>query len=307
MTVHPEEGKVVRQMFERYECGATLNEVTDWLNAAGLPSPRGKAWRLCVVRDMLMNEVYMGDMVLQKFRTVDHLSHRSVRNDATEVPCYYITDHHPAIVSRETFGCVQRIRALRSNFDGHIPQYPYGDTQIRCPLCGAPLVQRNTRGNYKTRLVLGCFAEGGCGGFAIRRHVFSGALLRAYNEMDASRLAPLAAMPEARRFLRLKEARPTMETVEYYWLEELVECIELTELESTADSSAGCWEIAVRWRCGLTSRTAVYLGGRYSAPAALTALYYANEAKYRARKAEKARGVAGTAKRTAPGQEEGPL
>ena len=81
--------------------------------------------------DILKSEVYIGDMLLQKFRTVDHLSHRSVRNDATETPSYYITDHHPAIVSRETFERVQRIQAMRNRNGGHAPQYPYGGLDIR--------------------------------------------------------------------------------------------------------------------------------------------------------------------------------
>ena len=100
MTVHPEQGKVVWRIFDMYEHGMSLTEVEDALNAEGVPAPRGGPWRRFAVSELLKSEVYMGDMILQKFRTVDHLSHRSVRNDATEVPSYYITDHHPAIVSR---------------------------------------------------------------------------------------------------------------------------------------------------------------------------------------------------------------
>ncbi len=287
MTVHPEQGKVVWRIFDMYEHGMSLTEVEDALNAEGVPAPRGGPWRRFAVSELLKSEVYMGDMILQKFRTVDHLSHRSVRNDATEVPSYYITDHHPAIVSRETFRRAQTICALRSNYEGHIPQYPYGEADIRCPLCGAPLVQRNTRGNYRIRLALGCFTEKGCGRFAIRKHVLNDALLRSYSEMDEGRLSQC---PDAEAFRRMKKAHPTMETVEYYWLDELVERIVLEEREAISGSPAGCWEVGVHWRCGLRSSVLMPLGSRYNRPEAVAALYYANEAKRRAKPPERKRG-----------------
>lgn len=278
MAIHPEQGKVVWRIFDMYEHGMSLTEVEDALNAQGIPAPRGGPWQRFAVSELLKSEVYMGDMILQKFRTVDHLTHKRVRNDATEVPSYYITDHHPAIVSRKTFQRVQTVCALRSNYEGHIPQYPYGETDIRCPLCGALLVQRNTRGNYKIRLALGCFTEKGCGRFAIRKHVLNDAVLRAYNEMDEGQLSQCT---DAESFLRMKKERLAMDTVEYYWLDELVERIVLVEQETIPGSPAGCWEAEVHWRCGLKSGALMALGHRRNAPEAVAALYYANEAKHR--------------------------
>ena len=138
MEIATEKAQVVRQMFALYERGQSLREIARQLNANGIPSPRGTAWTYGSVSDILKSEVYIGDMLLQKFRTVDHLSHRSVRNDATETPSYYITDHHPAIVSRETFERVQRIQAMRNRNGGHAPQYPYGGwtSAARCAAHG---------------------------------------------------------------------------------------------------------------------------------------------------------------------------
>lgn len=280
MVIHPEQGEVVRRMFAMYEHGMSLTEVVGALNHEGIPSPRGSVWHLLVVSEILKSEVYMGDMVLQKFRTVDHLTHKRVRNDATEVPSYYITDHHPAIVSRKTFQRVQTICALRSNCNGHIPQYPYGETDVSCPLCGAPLVQRNTRGNYKNRLALGCFTEKGCGRFAIRKAMFNEAVLQAYNTIDLDSLKEMAGEES---FQRLKKEYPTMDTVEFFWLDELVERIVLKERDTTPDSPAGCWDAVVHWRCGLKSSVRMALGSKYNVPETLATLYYTNEAKHRAR------------------------
>lgn len=74
-----------------------------------------------------------------------------------------------------------------------------------------------------------------------------------------------------------------MDTVEYYWLDEMVERIVLVERETIPGSPAGCWEAEVHWRCGLKSGALMALGHRRNAPEAVAALYYANEAKHRAK------------------------
>ncbi len=291
MQLEPREAEVVRAIFDMYARGAPLLDVARRLNADGVPSPRGRAWTANSIAVLLASEIYIGDMILQKYRVVDHLTHRSVRNDAREVPSYYITGHHPAIVSRQTFERVQKIRALRNSSDGFIPQYPYGHTQLDCPLCGAPLIQRNTRGNYRSRMALGCFTEWGCGQFALRRHMLNSALLQAYASVDCELLAELtkysATQRAAQRFLAHKAEQPRMETVEFYWLDDLVERIEFADASGSAalDSPAGCWDVVVHWQCGLRSVVSVQLGSEHNAPEAVAALYWANEQKYRAQRA----------------------
>lgn len=295
----PEEAEVVRRVYSLYERGKTLRAITRQLNEEGIPSPRGMQWQFSRVSDILKNEVYIGDILLQKYRTVDHLSHRSVRNDAVEVPSYYVTNHHPAIVNREVYDRVQRITALR-RFQGEVaPQYPYGETDIRCPLCGARLVQRNTHGNERVNNALGCFEEKGCGKFALRMERVSGALLEAYNGMDIEAIRGKARqgqeMEAVQHFLRMKMEQARMETVEMYWLDELVERIELEEADMQISSSpAGCWWAVVHWRCGLESRVLMPLGRHYNMPEAVAEQYYNNEAKYRARRAAEKKQAAKT-------------
>ena len=292
MCIAPEQAQTVRRMFALYERGQSLREIAQQLNLDGIPSPRGKAWTYGSVSDILKNEVYIGDILLQKFRTVDHLSHRIVRNDATEVPSYYITGHHPAIISRKTFDRVQRIQAMRCR-NGQIPQYPYGVLDIRCPLCGARLVQRNARGCDNARMALGCFTEAGCGQFALRMEKVSAALLKAYNDMDNYALQVQAqrgqqgVCQEAQKFLQMKMEQTKMASVEVYWLEELIELVGLEEAAATRASPAGCWTVVVHWRCGLESRSLLRLGRMYNKPETVAKQYYVNEAKYQARKTEK--------------------
>ena len=84
----------------------------------------------------------------------------------------------------------------------------------------------------------------------------------------------------------MKEEQARMESVEMYWLDELVERIELEEADLQISSSpAGCWWAVVHWRCGLKSRVLMPLGRHYNKPEAVAEQYYINEAKYRARRA----------------------
>ena len=125
MTVHPEQGKVVWRIFDMYEHGMSLTEVEDALNAEGVPAPRGGPWRRFAVSELLKSEVYMGDMILQKFRTVDHplAQKRAQRRDGGAQLLHHRPPIRPSSAGRPSGGA-QTICALRSNYEGHIPQYP---------------------------------------------------------------------------------------------------------------------------------------------------------------------------------------
>lgn len=82
---------------------------------------------------------------------------------------------------------------------------------------------------------------------------FSGALLEAYNGMDIETIRGMdrqgQKMEAVQRFLRMKKEHARMESVEMYWLDELVERIEIEEADLQISSSpAGCWWAVVHWR-----------------------------------------------------------
>ena len=52
---------------------------------------------------ILTNEKYVGDVLMQKKYTVDHLTHREVKNRDHVLPSYYVRDHHTPIVSRKQY------------------------------------------------------------------------------------------------------------------------------------------------------------------------------------------------------------
>ena len=68
----------------------------------------GNDWTGYSVRNILRNEKYCGDVLMQKTFTVDYLTHKTKKNEG-ERDQFYIADHHDAIVSREVWDKAQKI------------------------------------------------------------------------------------------------------------------------------------------------------------------------------------------------------
>lgn len=100
LTINETEANVVRLMFHLADDEVSISMICDILNASGVPSPRGHRWAYSTVRNILSNEKYCGDVVMQKTVTIDVFSHRSVKNDE-RLDKFYLPDHHEAIISRE--------------------------------------------------------------------------------------------------------------------------------------------------------------------------------------------------------------
>ena len=109
IVVEPKEGETIRMMFRWYADGCSIREICSKLNAQEILSPRGKKWSPGSVHTILRNEKYVGDLRLQKWIAVDHISHKCVRNEFTQSPGYYVRDCHTPIVDRATFELVQEL------------------------------------------------------------------------------------------------------------------------------------------------------------------------------------------------------
>jgi len=149
--VVPEEAEVVRQIFADYIGGMGILAIAKKLNAEGIPSKLGGAWLANTIRQILHNEKYIGDMVLQKIFIKDHITKKKHINHG-ELPQYHIKDSHEAIVSREDFEQVQKIRAKRAAKCQPSKKaemaYPF-TSLIICEKCGKRYRRKN--GNAGTK------------------------------------------------------------------------------------------------------------------------------------------------------------
>ena len=111
----PEEAEVVRTLFRMVLDGASIGMVKEYLESNHIKTPKGKdEWSLTVIRYMLSNEKYVGDILYQKSYTTDCISKKAKVNRG-EVTRYLISNNHPAIIDRDTFNLVQAELARRNN------------------------------------------------------------------------------------------------------------------------------------------------------------------------------------------------
>jgi len=115
-TIHEQEAKRVRLAFRMAEQGSTYKEILRELDAMETRDGTGVTWSVARVREMLRSEVYIGDVLTNKYYTPDYLTGK-VRKNRGEQPQYYIEGHHEGIVDKQTFtivGRIQRCGALSS-------------------------------------------------------------------------------------------------------------------------------------------------------------------------------------------------
>lgn len=107
LVIVEEEAEVVRYIFSSYLEGQSVREIAESLTEAKIPTVKGKeVWSSGTVRNMLRNEKYCGDVLMQKTYTVDCFSHKSVKNRGQK-PQYRLMNNHPAIIPREDWLRVQ--------------------------------------------------------------------------------------------------------------------------------------------------------------------------------------------------------
>jgi hypothetical protein len=101
--IGPNEGEIVRSIFNLYREGTPLPAIVVKLNALDIPSPRNCKWTETTVQGILKNERYAGDMILQKWVSVDFKTHECIRNDGKESPDLQARDNHVPIIDRRSF------------------------------------------------------------------------------------------------------------------------------------------------------------------------------------------------------------
>lgn len=115
-----DEAETVRRIFRMYIDGYSMRHISQTLNNEHVPGKGGKPrnWNPSAIQYILTNEKYMGDLMLQKYYTVDFLT-KKVKPNKGELPRYYVEDNHPPIVPKEVFMLVQEEIERRKENTGH--------------------------------------------------------------------------------------------------------------------------------------------------------------------------------------------
>ncbi|MDY4508893.1 MAG: recombinase family protein [Candidatus Faecousia sp.] len=168
--VDSDKAEVIRGIFNRYLQGASLRMIRQELEAAGIPNPAGsEKWGIDQIRNILSNEKYCGDVLMQKTFIQDCISKKVVKNTG-QLPMYLIQNNHPSIVSREVYQAVQAEKARRSATAS--PSTKTSSTgrtcyaskfslseRLVCGECGTLYRRCTWKRNGKTRIVWRCVSR----------------------------------------------------------------------------------------------------------------------------------------------------
>ena len=168
--VDSDQAEVILSIFNRYLQGASLRMIRQELEAAGIPNPAGsEKWGIDQIRNILSNEKYCGDVLMQKTFIQDCISKKVVKNTG-QLPMYLIQNNHPAIVSREVYQAVQAEKARRSATAS--PSTKTSSTgrtcyaskfalseRLVCGECGTLYRRCTWKRNGKTRIVWRCVSR----------------------------------------------------------------------------------------------------------------------------------------------------
>lgn len=107
--IEQDEAQVIRYIYECYLDGQSVRDIANSLTNQNVPTVRGgHTWSSSTVRNILKNEKYCGDVLMQKTYTIDCFSHKVMKNTGQR-PQYYRRNHHPPIISRENWMKVQKM------------------------------------------------------------------------------------------------------------------------------------------------------------------------------------------------------
>lgn len=196
LQVNPTEARIVKLIFREYIAGKGTEAIADLLTAMNIRTVTGSLkWQASVVRGILTNEKYCGDLVQQKTYTENYLTHRKKKNNG-ELPMYRVQNNHEAIIVRENFDLVQRLMAERAAKYGNLPgdrdkylnRYSFSGKLV-CEHCGANFIRRTWNSSGPTKQIVwqcGTYIKEGkaaCSMKAVDDITLKAVFVRAFNKL----------------------------------------------------------------------------------------------------------------------------
>ena len=165
----PSEVAIVERIFNLYLAGETVDKISKMMQAENYDIPgKSISFSKGMIMNMLSNERYCGDAILQKSVTIDCIEKKRKKNTG-EAPMYYVQNNHPAIIDRVTFNKVQEELARRKTktpgsakssitSTGKYSRYTLTDVLI-CGNCGTRYRRVTWSRNGVKRIVWRCISR----------------------------------------------------------------------------------------------------------------------------------------------------
>ena len=146
--INPDEARIVQEIYQRAIDGESLGAISRNLNAREIHRPFDGPWDPRRIHELLENEKYTGNALLQKRYRNNHLEKKFCPNHG-ELPRYFATESHPAIIDAATFQAAQDLLAHMAEKTMHRakPQLSEFSGIILCPHCGTPYKRVTSNGS----------------------------------------------------------------------------------------------------------------------------------------------------------------
>ena len=194
----PCEAELVERIFDMFLSGSPVNVIAETIRAEKIEIP-GKEFSLSkgMIMNLLKNEKYCGDCILQKSVTVDCISKKRKANEG-EAPMYIVENNHPAIISREKFNRAQEELSRRNvsvpkskknciTATGKYSKYALTEV-LKCAECGSRYRRCTWTSHGKSRVVWRCinrldFGKKYCpDSLTVKEEELHAAIVRAINQ-----------------------------------------------------------------------------------------------------------------------------
>lgn len=197
LVIDPEQAEIVRRIYREYLEGASFLQIKRSLEADGIPNGAGHLkWHESNIHQILTNEKYIGDALLQKTYTVSILDKKRAANNG-EMPKYYVEGSHEAIIDKDVFMKVKAEIVRRANLNPDGKRRVYSSKyalsgMVFCGHCGDIYrrVKWNNRGCKSTvwrcvSRVLKGKMDFDCPARTVKEEVLQGAIVTAVNDAYA--------------------------------------------------------------------------------------------------------------------------
>lgn len=132
LVINKEQAKIVKKIYRYFLEGNTPYRIAKMLTEEGIPTIQGKKkWSAGPVKNILTNEKYKGDALLQKSFTVNFLTKEKKINEG-EIPQYYVEKNHEAIIEPKVWDFVQDLLENKPRYNNDI-----FSSKIVCGCCGS--------------------------------------------------------------------------------------------------------------------------------------------------------------------------
>ena len=216
LVVDEEQAEIVRKIFDWYEDGMSASSIAKRLNAMQIMTPgdfkirdgcksfithdqnssKLHAWTTTTIATILKNEVYIGNMVQGKHKSVSYRSKKMMLTDESEWTV--VEGTHAPIISDEQFAIIHDRFARRTRISpGKTHVYPLSGL-VSCGACGHRMNRVVSQGYARYRCMTRTYAPDKCQCPSIKEEYLEELILQTLQSLIA-RLVDVKAVIDAAR------------------------------------------------------------------------------------------------------------